>query len=415
MMRTAAVLAATVVLAGCSSSPIAGKAVKASDGDAAVVALMDTGAYSVTAGHPYGAVGEDAGKQNLMEAHRIAEFTVGPWEVDDALRMMPGAIDAGLNSPLDSVKMIRDNGVMPNPLPDVAEAHGFRSGFASARVTSTGPQRSLQNVVLLFPDAASAAAAAAEMVAKAPPVRDVVPGPPAALPNTPESLALTYALPDDVTRVDSFTAHGPYVLYQSAVTPSLGIGGGATVLAGGALASQLNRIDEFTPTAPADLPKLSLDPTGRLLSLTLTAPDNAGPLMAGVWAPQGWLHFEYDPVTAAALFKTAGVDAVTQMLTTVYQAGNPDGAARIAQEFAKQMGNLVDVSPVDGVPGLPSAKCFQRNKGALPATAAMTWQRILWHVRCVATVDRYVYTAFSADVADVRQQMAAQYRILAGE
>lgn len=415
MMRTAAVLAATVVLAGCSSSPIAGKAVKASDGDAAVVALMDTGAYTVTPSHPFGAVGDNVSSQNLMEAHRIAEFTVGPWEVDDALRAMPGAIDAGLNSPLNSVTMIRDNGVMPNPWPDIAEAHGFRAGFASARVTPTGADRSLQNVVLEFPDPPAAAAAAAEMVAKAPPRLDVAPGPPAPLQDTPESLAVSYALPDDVTRVDSFTAHGPYVLYQSAVSPRLATGANAAILAGSALNTQKKRIDEFTPTATADLPKLPLDPTGRLLSLTLSGPDNAAPVMAGVWAPQGWLNFEFDPVTAAALFKTAGVDAVTQRLTTVYQAGNADGAARIAQEFAKQMGSLVDVSPVDGVPGLPSAKCFQRNKGALPGTAAMSWQRILWHVRCVATVDRYTYTAFSADVADVRQQMAAQYRILAGE
>ena len=414
--RTAAATAAVLLMAGCSTPSTPGRAVRASDAaNAPVVALMDTGAYTVTPSHPFGAVGDNVASQNLMEAHRIAEYTVGPWEVDDALRTLPGAIDSGLNSPLDSVKMIRDNGVMPTPWPDVAEAHGFQSGFASARVTSTGPQRSLQNVVLHFPDAAAAAAAAAEMVAKAPPMGDVAPGPPAPLANTPESLALTYALPDDVIRVDSFTAHGPYVLYESAVTPTLLTGGVAAVLADSALNAQKKRIDEFTPTAPAELPNLSLDPTGRLLSLTLSGPDNAAPVMAGVWAPQAWLHFEYDPVAAAALFKTAGVDAVTQRLTTLYQAGNADGAARIAEEFAKQTGNLVDVAPIDGVAGLPSARCYQRNKGALPPTAAMTWQRLLWHVRCIATVDRYVYTGFSADPADVRQQMAAQYRILAGE
>lgn len=416
MLRTAAMVASVVVLAGCSAAVTPGNAVKAGGADAPVVALMDTGAYTVTPGHPFGAVGQDVLRQNLMEAHRMAEFTVGPWEVDDALRMLPTAIDAGLNSPLDSVKMIRDNGVMASPWPDVAEAHGFQSGFASARVTSTGPQRSLQNVVLQFADAAAAAAAAAEMVAKAPPIGDVAPGPPGPLANTPESLAVTYALPGNVSRVDSFTAHGPYVLYQSAVTPSLLTGGGAAVLADGALNLQKKRIDEFTPTAPAALPNLPLDPTGRLLALTLSGPDNAAPLMAGVWAPQGWLHFEYDPVTAASLFKTTSVDAVTQRLTTVYQAGNADGASRIAQDLTKQMSDdLVDVIPIDGVAGLPAARCFQRNKGALPATSTMTWQRLAWHAKCVATVDRYAYTAFSADAADARQQMAAQYRILAGE
>jgi len=163
------------------------------------------------------------------------------------------------------------------------------------------------------------------------------------------------------------------------------------------------------------LPSLPLDPTGQLLARTLWSVDNAGPVMTGVWAPQGWLHFEEDPIAAGALFNTAGVDAVTQRMTTVYQAGNADGASRIVDEFARQNGDLDEVKPVDGVPGLPSAKCFERESDWAPATAAMTFQRIRWHVKCVASVDRYAYSAFSADAADARQQMAAQYRILAGE
>ena len=126
-------------------------------------------------------------------------------------------------------------------------------------------------------------------------------------------------------------------------------------------------------------------------------------------------HFEDDPVASDAVFNTAGVDAVTQRLTTVYQAGNADGASRIADEFTREMSGMAGVTPIDGVRGLPAARCFQRNTGAAPATSPMTWQRVVWHAKCVATVDRYAYTAFSPDPADARQQMSAQYRILAGE
>jgi hypothetical protein len=64
---------------------------------------------------------------------------------------------------------------------------------------------------------------------------------------------------------------------------------------------------------------------------------------------------------------------------------------------------------------LPGARCFHRTEGGLPGTAAPTWQRVLWQFKCVASVDRYAYTAYSDAAPDVRQQMAAQYRILAGQ
>src|SRR3954454_22269214 len=93
-LRAGAMLAAAIALAGCSAALTPGKAVKAGGPDAPIVALMNTGAYTVTPSHPFGVVGDNAQRQNLMEAHRMAEFTVGPWEVDDALRMLPGVLES---------------------------------------------------------------------------------------------------------------------------------------------------------------------------------------------------------------------------------------------------------------------------------------------------------------------------------
>ena len=209
-------MAAVLVVAGCSSSTIQGKAVKASGAHTAVVALMDTGAYATTPGHPFGVVGDDRDSQHLIEAHRMAELHPGAVGGGRWPGTLPGALDSGLTAPISSVKDMGSNGMMLAPWPDVAQAHGFISGFTSTRISppQDGQSRGLQNVVLRFPDAAAAAAAAAEMAAKAPPLRDIAPSPPAPVANTPESLAVTYALPDGITRVDSFTPHGSFVLYQ---------------------------------------------------------------------------------------------------------------------------------------------------------------------------------------------------------
>ncbi|UNB52781.1 hypothetical protein [Mycolicibacterium sp. YH-1] len=413
-IRTATMLAcAAAMAAGCAAPTTSGNAVKAADADAAVVALMDTGTYSTVPGRPFGVTGDNVKAQHLMEAHRIAEYTVGPWEAEAALVSLPGMFDLALISPIDSVETLRDGNILP--LPDVAEAHGFMTGFSSLRMAARdAPLYGLQNVVLRFPDAQSAAAAAAEMVAKAPPMQGSEPGPPTPMANSPESLAVTYELPDYIRRVDSFTAHGVFVLYQSARS-DLGLFRTAPAIVDKMLTLQKKRIDEFTPTEQGAMSSLAMDPTGQLLARTLRAPDDSAPVVIGVWAPQAWLHFEQDPIATDALFNTAGVDAVTQRLTTVYQAGNADGATRIVDEFARQIGGLDDVKPIDGVPGLPSAECFEREKDWVPETQAMTYQRVRWHIKCVASADRWAYTAFSEHAADARQQMAAQYRILTGE
>jgi hypothetical protein len=40
---------------------------------------------------------------------------------------------------------------------------------------------------------------------------------------------------------------------------------------------------------------------------------------------------------------------------------------------------------------------------------------VAWPFKCVACADRYVFTAFGDNQTDVKQQIAAGYRILAGK
>jgi hypothetical protein len=73
---------------------------------------------------------------------------------------------------------------------------------------------------------------------------------------------------------------------------------------------------------------------------------------------------------------------------------------------------------ISGITGLPQAQCFARQNAADllgEAPWPLSFLRVAWPFKCVARADRYTFTAFSANETDVKQQMAAQYRILAGK
>lgn len=420
VLKVATAVGACVgLIAGCSSITTPGKPTTAAQApdSGAIVALMDTGTYDTAASRPFGAAGDDVQAANLLEAQRMADFVLGPWEVDAELKSMPGALALGLIGPIPTIKLMRDNGVFKEDLIAVADRHRFITGFSTVRQSpeKTGQPRSLHNVVLRFPDPAAAEAAAAEMAAAESARPGQPPVQPIAVNSTPEARAVSSTLPDGIRKVVSFTAHGPFVLYQEAQTAEAFLGTSAINLVDGLLITQKRRIDEFAPTDPAAMRDLPLDPSGQLLARTLSAPDNRAPFIIGVWNARGWLHFEDDPLLASSLFNTAGVDFVGQRLATVYQAANSDGASRVADGLSQQIGSLANVQAIEGVPGLPAAKCFQRKQAALPGTAPITWQRVNWQFKCVATADRYAYTTFSDTMGDVRQQAAAQYRILAGQ
>lgn len=413
-----ALIACAALITSCSTATQGTPTTAAAGPDSgANVALMDTGSYDTAAGRPFGSAGDDIDGANLLEAQRMAEFVVGPWEVDAELTRMPGAVGLGMIGPVPSIKHMRANEVLKDDLIAVAEKHRFMNGFSTIRLSpeQTGQPRGLHNLVLRFPDPAAAEAAATEMAATETSRPGQPPAQPVTIDNTAEARAVAYTLEDGLKKVVSFTPHGPYLLYQEGQTSEAFLGKSAANLVDGALIVQKRRIDEFSPTPPDAMRDLPLDPSGQLLARTLAAPDGGAPFIIGVWNSRAWLHFELDPLQANSLFNTAGVDIVGQRLSTVYQAANADGALRLAKGLDEQIENLPSVREVDGVPGLPGATCFQRTEGGLPGTSPSTWQRVVWQYKCVATVDRYAYTAFSADVKLVRQQMAAQYRILSGQ
>ncbi len=411
-LRTAVAAVSVLGLAGCTAT-VAGVAQKATgrtDADGVVVALLDTGNYATAAGHPMGPAGSTGGGA-LLEAHRMAVNVVGPWQVDATYRQRGSLLNTTTTSPLNEAKLLSQNNVLTDPMPDVAAAHGYITGFSSLRMA--GPTKLLVNVVLRFPDVDSAGAAAREMADRYPYI-DVRPRP-ATIDRHPEAIATLYDAPGGAIASASFTAHGPYVLFQAAQIEDRNDSAAASVLTGLTLDQQEPLIDRFTPTDQAKLAELPKDPTGQLLARTLWAPDNSAPFMVGIWDATAWLHFEDDPVEAAALFASAKVETVAQRLATIYQTHDPGGAAQLVEQFARDMRATDGVHPITAITGFRGAQCFARANADPEPNAPLSFLRVYWPFKCVARAGRYAFTAFSGNEQDVKQQMAAQYRILAGK
>jgi hypothetical protein len=400
-------------LMGCTATVAGGgaKTVERGDTDGANVALLDTGNYPIAAGHPLSTAGS-AAIGSALEAHRIAANVVGPWQIDATFRRPAGPLNLTTTGPLGDARSLAENKVLADPIPDVVAKHGFIAGFSSLRAAS--PTMLLINVVLRFPDADSADAAASEMADNVP-FQDMTPRR-MTIDRHPGAFATFYDGSGGTVIAISFGSYGgPYVLIQEIQILDRNDSAAAPALIAATLDKQEPLIDRFTPTDPTKLADLPKDPTGQQLAHTLWAPDNSAPYMGGVWDANAWLHFEDDPVKAADLFKSAGVEMVTQRMTTVYQTRDAAGAAHVAEQFAEDIRALDGVHPISGITGLPEARCFARSNVSVEPGEPLTVLRVNWPFKCVARADRYAFIAFSSNEKDVKQQIAAQYRILAGK
>jgi hypothetical protein len=387
---------------------------------------MDTGPYPTLPNHPYSAAGDDRFKQGLLEAQRLAEVTVGPWQVNPALVLRGDVIDAGVTGRFPDVETLRNNGVFQEPLPDIAGRNGLMAGFASLRFAPTADPKSpvklwsLITAVMRFPDPAAAASAAAQMSAADPPP-PMASGPRSEvqLSADPTALAAAYPLSDGRERVSSFTSRGDLVLYQAcAMVPGTLLTGtmflNPKLVVDGALSKQLSLLTNFTPTPADKLPDLPMDPSGFLMARLLDNPSGTVPAAIGVWQPQGWLHFENNPMESATRLADAGVDWIGQRLSTVYRTRDDAAAEAMLLEVVKEMRFTAPAKQAGEVPGLPRARCFER-PDAIMAGAAATMQRVDWHYKCAAAVRRYVFTVYADSLNDAAQRISAQYRILAGK
>ncbi|HEX7824470.1 MAG TPA: hypothetical protein VF477_06195, partial [Mycobacterium sp.] len=173
--------------------------------------LLDVGKYPTVPFPPLGVAGSpEAGA--VADAKQMANFVVGPWEIDEKL----------INPYLDSFYVIDTAaalmGLGPDTVAAAAGKRGLINGFASEREDTD--KTVLVNAVLRFPDPSAAAAAATEMADAATKVAIAGSTPTVvAIPGHPDAMASTYPYTphgSDKTRatIRSFTPHGPYVLMQ---------------------------------------------------------------------------------------------------------------------------------------------------------------------------------------------------------
>ncbi|MCV7066897.1 hypothetical protein H7H51_16420 [Mycolicibacterium farcinogenes] len=268
-----AVVAGVGVVTGCSTV-IDGAAVKdtAMPADAVNTALLQPGNYDTT---PYPHPKPEAHAARQVEAHRLSDHVTGPWEVDPALTQPliatigPALSDKGIDHAIGA------------PVGQIAVDHGFINGFVTARANTLKadvPRTALVNMVLRFPTAEDAAAVASAARDQNP---SGIPAPePASIPGHPEALASRGPV-DGGTRVESFAAHGPYVLYQDVKTNEARA---PEDLVARTLDLQIPAIDAFKPTDPAQFATMELDPTN-LISRTLRI--KKPNIMQGVYGRRG--------------------------------------------------------------------------------------------------------------------------------
>lgn len=391
-------ISAAVIIAGCSTT-ITGAAVRAptsSGGDGVDVALLDTGNYPTTARAALGVAGSTS-EGATLEAHRLASNVVGPWQVDATLT------EAEQLNTIVVKGSTALNELLGKPIGDGLAGHHFIVGFTSARHNATGHYKGVANFVLRFPSADDAAAAARDMAAKTATMAvgdSPVPTQPFAIPRYPASLGVSFRWPQAIpsTRGDlpvevlAITAHGPYVLCQTAdgETPD-----SAAQLVATTLDLQQPLIDQFTPTPPDQLAQLPIDPSG-LLARTIPQSAGSESVNDGVYDRQGALQLEPDnPVHLDALFKSVGLQQAAETPEVrVYQTPDSDSAKRIVADYA------ASTDPAGaGITGMPNAHCFKETLAS-------------W---CVAAAENYAFIAQSAQEADLHQKMAAEYRMLTGK
>lgn len=356
--------------------------------DSVIPALLKPANYDTV---PYPAPKPDAEGARQVEAQRLADHVVGPWEVDPAFTL-PRVATIGVAL---SDKGI-DHAIGP-PVGQIAVDHGFINGFVTSRgntLKADEPRTSLTNMVLRFPTVEDATAVASAAHEQNPGVlTDPVP---VAIPGHPEALAKRGLYLGDV-EVESFAAHGPYVLYQSVRTTE---GRPPEEVVAKTLDLQIPAIDAFKPTDPSQFATMELDPTGLIArTLRIKKPNS----MQGVYGRYGILHFN-TPSMAGAL-EAAGVDAVSvgQTQMYVFQTRDADAAKALAAQMVEGLSK--DTKPSETVPGMPSARCFDGAKMTI----------LLLRATCVVAADRWVLQSSSEQPIDAAQQLAAQYLMLVGK
>lgn len=360
---------------------------------------LDPGNYPTKPLPPMGN-GGDRQHVAVLEANRIADVVVGPWEVD------PSLITAGMIGFASGGSPILPERLQLVTSEQAAEVGkpGMITGYASLRKVQD--KTVLSNVVLEMKDPETAKAAAHDMPQKMldyagqyefTKATSVVP-----IPGHDDAFAVAststkYQEEGLSQMVRSFTARGPFVLMQMAQTN--GEMSDAVSLVAKTLDLQIPAIDGFAATPAAELANLPKDPTGLLARALPVPPKGESFVNNATLGPRAMLHQEPNPVTAGQLYGDAGVDVKVLGDGAVFRARDNAAAKTLAANFSKTEDGAV--KPADAVPNLPDSTCYELT-GVHKAA-------------CTGAFDRYAFVVYGNRLKDAHQMAAAQYLILAAK
>jgi hypothetical protein len=123
-----------------------------------------------------------------------------------------------------------------------------------------------------------------------------------------------------------------------------------------------------------------------LIARTLPLPPaETTPTSGATYERAGALHFENDPVKAGPALEAAGVDAVSENRSMIYQAKYPASAAQLVQAYGDVVAASPAAQPAEQVPGLPQSRCTM-----VPGSGGL-----VPHHWCIAAVGRYMIKAIA--------------------
>jgi hypothetical protein len=397
LMHIGAVLLTAATLAACSSAPNeAGTTTSAPPTTSSASAGVDTAAlkpgnYPVT---PRPAQPWSLQAALLMQAQQMADFVIGPWEVDPDLTGI-GLQAYEITDPKNLRTVLTTEGT-------TAAEHHFINAFTDTRVDTNNPDgKRLVTMVMRFPTPEDAEAAASDLSAELGSYLKAGAQETAFIPGHPETHATQSPQPGGKYQVTGLTSHGPFVLYQEAQSPENAEA--AAALVAKTIDLQAPRIDQYHPSDPAQ--PQSLDPTG-LVAKTLPSPNTQN---VGVYGAIGQLHFQRDPPKTAQRYTAAGVDFQANGGTAVIQTKDPAAATTLASTIFDA--NSAGEKPGPTVAGLPAAKCTE-SATARTANADPTAPP---NYRCVTPMGRWVVLAAAQQADQIAQQVSAQYLLLVGK
>lgn len=332
----------------------------------------------------------------LIEARRLLSFLIQPTYVDpDAHKQERTAVFAShLGLPISE-------GILDAHKQVIKDNVKFIAGVASVR--SNGSARSPREVsvaVLQFEADAASSQAAVELNNIS-----MTAGTRKSLDIPGHSDAHSSSL-DSAFQIDTWQAHGPYVVFVSTKQPP----GDVTEVISrvkNSLEEQNRALDTQRPIPLDDVLDQPLDPENivrrtmdRESRDTISSTDDFG-----TYQPAGILHYQNSPMDARTAFEKAGVDLIGRRASTVYRTRDAAAAFGL-QAFLTRRGK--DDTPLTPPFGIADAQCVRfdtfddRENNAICAVA---------RGRYVAVVSAKS-TGFSQIDIGLQERAAAQFIIL---